>query len=157
MVLLNKERVVKTSSSLFAVTGFAVVAGLVVWASMSRETLPTDSVFDPPATEASVADSSATPVEPADAVTDPVAQTQTADPMERTVHALRDEVAVVGKPSTSKSEGDPIAQAEQAIARADAALAAAGMSTRPATRPPDTPRSERLADLQARLDQLPRQ
>ena len=137
----------KTSSSLIAAAGFAAIAGLVIWASVARETIPTESVFDTPPVE--------TPAEEK-AVTETPEQTEPSNPLERTVRALSQEAAAIGA-SPRPPEDDPIAQAEQAIARADAALTAAGLSVAPAPTPTsDTARSARLNELQDRLDQLPR-
>ncbi len=136
----------KTSYTLLAGAGFAAIAGLVVWASLARETVSTESVFDPPTAQATA---DAVVVAPA-----PVANTP-ADPLERAVRALSEQTA--GVRVTPSPDVGPIARAEQAIARADAALAATDLAVAPAPPPPsDTAQSARLNALQARLDQLPR-
>ena len=141
----------KTSHSLFAAAGFAAVVGLVIWASVARESVPTESVFDTPISE--------TPAEQPAATPEPQAvanKSALSDPLERTVRVLSDEVEAIASPSQPAAD-DPIVRAEQAIAQADAALAAAGLPTAPAmTPPPDTARSARLDELQQRLNQLPR-
>ena len=144
----------KTSNSLFAAAGFAAVVGLVIWASFARENIPTESVFDTPTAEAPAEASVVDPVP--QQVTQEVAQSTPSDPLERTVRVLSDEAKALGA-SPQTAEGDPIAKAEQAIARADAALAEAGLTVDPVPPPsPDTLHSARLDELQARLDQLPR-
>ena len=140
----------KTSNSLLAAAGFAVVVGLVIWASVARETVSTESVFDGPTAEAPAEETVAAQE------AEQVAQTTPSDPFERTVRVLSDEAKAISAPPQT-AEDDPIAQAEQAIARADAALAEAGLPAAPASPPPpDTAHSARLDELQARLDQLPR-
>ena len=144
----------KTSNSLLAIAGFAVVVGLVIWASFARENISTESVFDTP-TAAAPAEESV--VEPAPRqATQKVAQSTSSDPLERTVRVLSEEAKAISAPAQTAEEA-PIAKAEQAIARADAALAEAGLTVDPVSPPPsDTLHSARLDELQARLDQLPR-
>ena len=134
----------KTSNSLLAIAGFAVVVGLVIWASFARENIPTESVFDEQTSEESEVRQ--------------VAQTETipSEPFERTVRLLSEEAQAVSELPQS-TDADPIAKAEQAIARADAAMLEAGLPVGSVERPLfDTDRRARLDALQARLDQLPR-
>ena len=144
----------KTSNSLFAAAGFAAVVGLVIWASFARENVPTESVFDTPTAEVPVEESVVDPV-PQQAA-QKVEQSTPSDPLERTVRVLSEEAKAISAPPQTAAD-DPIAQAEQAIARADATLVEAGLPvTPPSPPPPDTAHSARLDELQARLDQLPR-
>ena len=134
----------KTSNSLLAIAGFAVVVGLVIWASFARENIPTESVFDAQTSEESEVRQ--------------VAQTETtpSEPFERTVRLLSEEAQAVSE-LPQPTGADPIAKAEQAIARADAAMLEAGLPAGSVERPLfDTDRRARLDALQARLDQLPR-
>ena len=144
----------KTSMSLFAAAGFAAVVGLVIWASFARENIPTESVFDTPTAEAPVEESVVEPTyQP---VTQKVAQSTPPDPLERTVRVLSAEAKAINWPPQTGKD-DPIAKAEQAISRVDAALVEAGLPVTPASpSPPGNVHSVRLDELQARLDQLPR-
>ena len=140
----------KTSTSLTAAVLVVVVLGLVVWASMAREPVPTGTVFDVPATETPVEESTP-PSESRQA-----AQDGPSDPLEHTVRTLSQEVTDV-RASAQSSEDDPIAKAEQAIARVDALLTASGIPVAPAPAPPsESARNTRLDELQTRLDELPR-
>lgn len=135
---------------------FAAITGLVVWASVAREPLQDKSLFDAEPKSAQLqgshtADEAATPM--ADKLSFHLSNDESGPALlDTTVRALKDEVNAIGGSTAGKS-ADATRTADDAIARVDAALAAAGIP------PPKTPNQnnasvEKLTAVQARLDRL---
>ncbi len=139
--------------AVFAASVFAVVTGLIVWASVSREPLQEKSLFDAAESKTDSGETSITPPsdESAPAGESPYKSTPSSS-LDRTVRSLKDDVGAIGHSATSET-ANAVKSADDAIARADAALSAAGVSP-PKNADKNNASSEKLTALQARLDRL---
>ncbi len=139
--------------AVFAASVFAVVTGLIVWASVSREPLQEKSLFDAAESKTDSGATSITPPSDESALAgESPSKSTPSSSLDRTVRSLKDDVGAIGHSPTSETD-NAVKSADDAIARADAALSAAGVSP-PKTAYKNNASSEKLTALQARLDRL---
>lgn len=140
--------------AVFAASIFAVVTGVIVWASVSREPLQDKSLFDVAGSRAEPGVAPATPPNDTDALLN-ASSSKPSSPsssLDRTIRTLNDDVGAIGQSPTGDT-ANATKSADEAIARADAALAAMGIPPSNTSSQNDA-RSEKLTALQAKLDRL---
>ena len=127
----------------------ASIVGLAIWAGLSQTPEPRKSVIAPPAVASGHTETGD------QAASTPNQAKQREPALDRTVHALASESkALLGRLSSADTDG-VVARAQASIKRMDAALAGMPLPARPAAAPPpETPTTQRIAELQDRLTQL---